>query len=220
MTNDCKSWYEIGNTTSGVYTINPDGGTPFEVVIILILYLTLFLSLQVYCDMETNGGGWIVFQRRQDGSVNFYRNWTDYENGFGNLTGEFWLGLSKIHRLTKEGSNTLRVDLGDFENNTAYAQYSTFSISNSTTEYTLTVGGYSGNAGDSLDWHNGRTFSTAACFISQGGWWFYGCFHSHLNGPYSHTPSVSSAYMGIIWRHWKGPHYSLKFTEMKLHSNN
>ena len=79
--------------------------------------------------METDGGGWTVFQRRQDGSVDFYRYWTDYENGFGNLTGEFWLGLSKIHRLTKEGSNTLRVDLGDFEGNTAYANYSTFNVS-------------------------------------------------------------------------------------------
>ena len=110
--------------------------------------------------METDGGGWTVFQRRQDGSVDFYRNWTDYENGFGNLTGEFWLGLGKINRLTKEQSNTLRVDLGDFDGNTRYAQYTTFSVGSSTTEYTLTVGGYSGTAGDNLVGHNGRKFST------------------------------------------------------------
>ena len=97
--------------------------------------------------MKTDGGGLTVFQRRQDGSVDFYRDWTDYENGFGNLTGEFWLGLSKINHLTK-ATNTLRVDLGDFDGNTSYAQYSTFSVSSSTTEYTLTVGGYSGTAGD------------------------------------------------------------------------
>ena len=97
--------------------------------------------------METDGGGWTVFQRRQDGSVDFYRNWTDYEDGFGNLTGEFWLGLGKINRLTKEQSNTLRVDLGDFDGNTSYAQYTTFSVGDSTTEYILTVGGYSGTAG-------------------------------------------------------------------------
>ena len=113
--------------------------------------------------METDGGGWTVFQRRQDGSVDFYRNWIDYEEGFGNLTGEFWLGLSKVHRLTSNGTNSLRVDLGDFENNTAYAQYSTFSIGDSTTEYTLNVGGYSGTAGDGLvdgHNHNGMKFST------------------------------------------------------------
>uniref|UniRef100_A0A1X7SDK1 Fibrinogen C-terminal domain-containing protein n=1 Tax=Amphimedon queenslandica TaxID=400682 RepID=A0A1X7SDK1_AMPQE len=80
---DCKSLFEDSVTTSGVYTVNPDGGTPFE----------------VYCDMETDGDGWTVFQRRQDGSVDFYRNWTDYKNGFGDLTGEFWLGLSKVHRI-------------------------------------------------------------------------------------------------------------------------
>ena len=57
------------------------------------------------------------------------------------ITGEFWLGLSKINRLTKEQSNTLRVDLGDFINKKAYAQYSAFSVGDSTTEYTLTVGG-------------------------------------------------------------------------------
>ena len=102
--------------------------------------------------MKTDGGGWTVFQRRQDGSVDFYRNWVDYEEGFGNLSGEFWLGLSKVHRLTSNGTNhSLRVDLGDFESNTAYAQYSTFSIGDDLTKYTLNVGGYSGTAGDALN---------------------------------------------------------------------
>ena len=179
--------------------------------------------------METDGGGWTVFQRRQDGSVDFYRNWTDYEDGFGNLTGEFWLGLGEINRLTKEQSNTLRVDLGDFDGNTSYAQYTTFSVGNSTTEYTLTVGGYSGTAGDSLDYHNGMKFSTrdnnnddysGTCAQHyQGAWWFNTCIHSHLNGRYYHNPNVSYAY-GIIWYHWKGFSYSLKFTEMKTRRNN
>ena len=180
--------------------------------------------------METDGSGWTVFQRRQDGSVDFNRNWRDYENGFGNLTGEFWLGLGKINRLTKEQSNTLRVDLGDFDGNTSYAQYTTFSVGDNTTEYTLTVGGYSGTAGDSLTnsspkygIHNGRKFSTRdndndsypslnCAQYYNGAWWFNACFHSHLNGLYHHN--------GIIWRHWKGPLYSLKFTEMKTRRNN
>ena len=170
--------------------------------------------------METDGGGWTVFQRRQDGSVDFYRYWTDYENGFGNLTGEFWLGLSKIHRLTKEGSNTLRVDLGDFDNSTAFAKYSTFSIGDNSTEYTLTVGGVSGPAGDGLGSHNGRRFSTrdndndghvSNCAQSAtGAWWYESCYNSNLNGRYFNT---------IVWWHWKGA-TSLKFTEMKTRRNN
>ena len=179
--------------------------------------------------METDGGGWTVFQRRQDGSVDFYRNWTDYESGFGNLTGEFWLGLSKIHRLTKEGSNTLRVDLGDFEGNTSYATYSTFEVGNSSTEYILTVGGYSGTAGDSMHSHNGRRFSTrdndndnwSEVNCAQrvtGAWWYSQCYRSNLNGRYIDTPGINN--QGIVWYYWMNAHSSLKFSEMKTLSNN
>ena len=177
--------------------------------------------------METDGGGWTVFQRRQDGSVDFFLYWTDYENGFGNLTGEFWLGLSKIHRLTKEGSNTLRVDLGDFENNTRYANYSTFSVANSSTNYTLSVGGYSGTAGDSLTFHNhhnNQMFSTRdvdndnninfSCAINhKGGWWYNNCDFANLNGPYL-TGGVVNI-QGLTWYHWRNNYYSYRFSEMK-----
>ena len=112
--------------------------------------------------MDTDGGGWTVFQRRKDESVDFNRNWTDYEEGFGDFNGEFWLGLSKIHRSTQNGTDyTLRVDLENYENETRYAKYSTFNIGDSTTEYTITVEGYSGDAGESLAYcHNGMKFST------------------------------------------------------------
>ena len=177
--------------------------------------------------METDGGGWTVFQRRQDGSVDFYRYWTDYENGFGNLTGEFWLGLSKIHRLTKEGSNTLRVDLGDFDNNTRYANYSTFNVSDGSTEYILTVGGYSGTAWDSLWWHNGWRFSTRdndnddwsganAAQWASGAWWYHNGYDSNLNGRYFNASTTNG--QGIRWNHWKST--TLKFTEMKTRRNN
>ena len=177
--------------------------------------------------METDGGGWAVFQRREDGSVDFYRNWTDYENGFGDLTGEFWLGLSKIHRLTKEGSNTLRVDLGDFEGNETYANYSTFSISNGSTEYILTAGGYSGTAGDSLTSHSGRRFSTydndndifSGVNCAQyytGAWWYHSCFSSSLNGRYFDTATNND--QGIIWGPWIST--TLQFSEMKTRRNN
>ena len=177
--------------------------------------------------MEIDGGGWTAFQRRQDGSVNFYRNWTDYENGFGNLTGEFWLGLSKIYRLTQEGANTLRVDLGNAIGNRAYAKYSTFSVGDSTTEYTLTVGGYSGTAGDSLGNNNinGTKFSTAdnnngalserlfhnvSCAVAHtSAWWYHSCFNVDLNGPW---------WGGIEWPPWNG--YVKTFSEMKTRRNN
>ena len=93
----------------------------------------------------TPGRGWTIFQRRVDGSEDFYRNWTDYKTGFGNLSGEFWLGLDKIHRLSANGQNVLRVDLESFENETAHAVYDSFSIGNESEAYILNIGDYSGN---------------------------------------------------------------------------
>ena len=143
MYKDCKDAFTKGQTTSGVYTIQPDNQPAF----------------QVYCDMETDGGGWTVFQRRMDGSVDFYRYWTDYQQGFGNLSGEFWLGLDKIHRLTSNATQ-LHIDLEDFEGNLRYAQYTTFSVGDSESNYILSVSGFSGNAGDSFGDLNGYQFST------------------------------------------------------------
>ena len=163
--------------------------------------------------METDGGGWTVFQRKQNGSLDFYHGWIDYEMGFGELDNEFWLGLSKIHRLTKIDSS-LRVDLEDFNQNTRYAHYCIFSVGDVSTEYMLTVGGYSGTAGDSLEdlcrmkfstKDNDNDVSSSHCAQRyRGAWWFGTCHHSHLNGQYAH---------GVQWPHWPGP---LKFTEMKL----
>jgi hypothetical protein len=94
--------------------------------------------------MTTSGGGWTVFQRRLDGSVDFYRGWQDYKHGFGNLTGEFWLGLEKIHKMTTNKSNELLIEVEDFSGNTRYALYSNVSIAGEADKYRLSIGSYSG----------------------------------------------------------------------------
>lgn len=181
--------------------------------------------------METDGGGWTVFLRREDGSVSFDHTWADYELGFGNLSGEYWLGLSKMHRLTPDGTNTLRVDLGDFENSKVYAKYHNFEILDATAEYALVVKNYTGNAGDSLiEHHNIMKFTTkdndndlhdggnCVALVPGGGWWFNKCFRAHLTGKY--VPGGTTArWIGIIWNTWKGGAYSLKLAEMKIRRN-
>ena len=119
--------YQSGQTFSGVYTIDLDGSGAFD----------------VFCNQKTAGGGWTVSQKRLDGSVDFYRGWADYKSGFGNLNGEFWLGLHRINRLTKT-KNRLPVDLEDTAGKTAYAEYSMFEVTSERTNYKLSLGTYSG----------------------------------------------------------------------------
>ena len=126
---NCAELHESGSKTSGVFTISPDDKQVFR----------------VFCDQTKAGGGWTVFQKRLDGSVDFYRNWTGYKQGFGNLSGEFWLGLENIHRLTSQTNNKLRVELEDFEGKTAYAEYDTFAVADEADKYRLSVAGYTGN---------------------------------------------------------------------------
>jgi len=87
----------------------------------------------VFCDQIAAGGGWTVFQKRLDGSVDFYRGWNDYKHGFGNLNGEFWLGLDKIHHMTNSDRYKVRVDLEDTAGNTAYAEYNMFAVTSERT---------------------------------------------------------------------------------------
>ena len=103
----------------------------------------------MFCDQTTAGGGWTVFQKRLDGSVDFYRGWADYKNGFGNLNGEFWLGLDKINRITNSERYELRVDMEDTEGKTAHAEYDVFSVTSEKTKYQLSIGTYSGQSFDS-----------------------------------------------------------------------
>ncbi|XP_035685685.1 ryncolin-1-like [Branchiostoma floridae] len=179
--------------------------------------------IHVYCDMDTDGGGWTVFQRRQDGSVDFYLDWQAYKTGFGDLRGEFWLGNDNLHHLTAQGGYELRVDLEDFEGNSAYAKYSNFSVEDEGHLYRLTVEGYSGTAGDGMAVHSAMIFSTKddvhdihdCAQRFKGGWWYNRCHHANLNGLY-HGGAHQSYADGVNWGLWKGQYYSLKHTEMKI----
>ncbi|XP_078605261.1 microfibril-associated glycoprotein 4-like [Branchiostoma floridae x Branchiostoma japonicum] len=213
---DCSDLLKEGYDSSGIYTIYPfsndvqDSGR----------------SVGVFCDMYTDGGGWTVFQRRQDGSEDFYRGWADYKAGFGKLDGEFWLGNDKLHQLTSQAQYELRVDLEDFEGNSAYAQYQVFTVGSEAARYNLTVGGYSGTAGDSMTaYHNGWPFSTKdrdndgsaypCAERNKGAWWYASCHHSNLNGFY-YAGNHTSRADGVNWLAWRGFYYSLKHTEMKI----
>ena len=208
---ECRDAYLKGCGQDGVYTIDPGCGKPFN----------------VFCDMKN--GGWTVFQRRRDGSEDFYRNWADYVTGFGNLKREFWLGLDHIHCLTSAAPRTeLRVDLADFEGKYKYAQYSFFSVGNSGINYRLNIAGYTGTAGDSfLSSHsiNGMQFSTkdrdndqnsgncASSNYRHGAWWHNDCTYSNLNGLYR---SGLDDDQGVFWYHFLNNRNSLKFAQMKL----
>ncbi|KAL9967875.1 hypothetical protein ACROYT_G026175 [Oculina patagonica] len=204
---DCSDLLKSGQTQSGFYSVNPDGRG----------------SYTVYCDMRTDGGGWTVFQRRQDGSVDFYRRWNDYKAGFGQLTAEFWLGNDKIHRLTASRPSTLRVELEDWSRGKAYAKYGKFNIGDEQAKYRLEVGSYSGTAGDSLTCHNSMAFSTkdrdndiwhkhCAATYNTGAWWYRSCHISNLNGQYLGNKRDMR---GAVWDTFRN-NLSLKFTEMKL----
>uniref|UniRef100_H2Y9P0 Fibrinogen C-terminal domain-containing protein n=1 Tax=Ciona savignyi TaxID=51511 RepID=H2Y9P0_CIOSA len=181
-------------------------------------------TLEVYCDQTTDNGGWMVFQRRRDGSENFYRTWVEYQEMFGNLSNEFWLGNENLHALTGSGNYELRIELEDCANVRKFAKYSSFSIGSAQEKYTLKVTGFSGNTGDSLTYHNGRPFSTKdvdndiyadnCAVLLHGAWWYAGCQYSNLNGEYLKCETTTHRAAG--WFTFHGNHYSLKFIEMKI----
>lgn len=210
---DCAEVQGPGNTESGVYQV----------------FVGPHLKpIRVFCDLENQGGGWLVFQRREDGYQNFRLGWNDYSKGFGDLFGEFWLGNHYLHLITHQRSYELRIDMWDFENNTRYAEYATMVVEAPFKNYQLWLGDYSGNAGDDdgMKRHSGRAFSTIdrdndaairlhCARLFKGGWWYADCHDANLNGLY-HGGQHSSFADGVNWEHWRGHHYSLKTTVMKL----
>ncbi|XP_002743296.3 tenascin isoform X1 [Callithrix jacchus] len=208
---DCSQAMLNGDTTSGLYTIYLNGDKT--------------QALEVFCDMTSDGGGWIVFLRRKNGRENFYQNWKAYAAGFGDRREEFWLGLDNLNKITAQGQYELRVDLQD-NGETAFAVYDKFSVGDAKTRYKLKVEGYSGTAGDSMAYHNGRSFSTfdkdtdsaiTNCALSyKGAFWYRNCHRVNLMGRYGDNNHSQ----GVNWFHWKGHEHSIQFAEMKLRPSN
>jgi len=181
---------------SGSYFITPCDDTPSKVV-------------RVYCDMDIDGGGWTMIQRRGDFNTttedstekfipqNFENSWYEYAIGFGDVSKEFWLGNDNIHCLTQQSHHEIRIDLAIFSGNGSYAKYGFFYVDDRANEYTLDVHEYSGNAGDGWMNHRKVPFSINKC-QSSGGWWFICDHFFNLNAPYR----VGSGYSYLNYVTW------------------
>ncbi|XP_070173037.1 fibrinogen C domain-containing protein 1-like [Littorina saxatilis] len=206
---NCVDWLKL-DPRSGIRTVNISGD-----------------PITVYCDQTTDNGGWIVFQRRIDASTDFFRNWTDYRNGFGDMEGNFWLGLDKLHSLTTSQKCELRVDLRKWDGSKGHATYSGFFVEGVGHNFALQYDKFTGgNAGDSLSQHRGQHFSTRdrdhdtnsmnCAQYFHGAWWYDFCHVSNLNGKYK-TSSSAPSKDGMYWDTFVGVNtYSMKFTEMKI----
>ncbi|KAK5613441.1 hypothetical protein CRENBAI_021630 [Crenichthys baileyi] len=190
---DCQDVANKGATTSGLYYVKPTKAQA---------------QFLVYCEIDKFGRGFTVIQRRRDGSVDFFKDWIQYKEGFGYLspddTTEFWLGNEKIHLLTTSSTlpTVLRVELVDWEGNKRYADYNMFRIGSEADMYRLTYGYYfGGDAGDAFDGydfgddpsdkfytsHNGMQFSThdkdndkyaGSCAQQDGSGWWMNKCHA------------------------------------------
>ena len=178
-----------------------------------------------YCDPLTDGGGWLVVQRRKNGTENFSRSWHDYEIGFGSLTDELWYGLRALHCLTQKGTWEMRIDI-TFNNGTkSYLHYNSFRVGPAADMYRLNISGFTGiTPTDPFTEYpiSGQQFTTfdrdnddssGNCAVkaggspAPGGWWYKNCFLVNLNYNYGQD-------YGFI--HLAGQWYSPKEIEMKI----
>jgi len=222
---DCTSLYEAGIRQSGIYQLHiedPGSRRP--------------LTPQVYCelsDSDIDGGGWTYIQSRVDDSVDFYRYWDEYEDGFGDATGNFWVGLKAMHELTsKQQTTELMVHLETFIGTSRYAHYTNFFVGDSSTNYRIKIGEYTGTAGNSLEIHNNMMFTTrdrdndqspnncANHEHKKGGWWYNLCSWANLNGVY-YPETYTEDNHGIHWRTYRDSYVTPRFkhVSMKIRRN-
>ena len=206
-------YFSVNKNSSGVYTIIDLCGQG--------------TTVQGYCDTVTDGGGWLVAQRRKDGSEDFNRFWWEYEMGFGDLNREFWYGLKAIHHLTNQGRWELRIDYKFANKTRGYLYYKNFKVGPPSSQYQLTISGYSGYTSDPAtqaqpwDLINDMKFTTRDrdndlwshkyavdnwIGANTGGWWYKPCSALKLNQQYT------SPHMIFLNNKW----YNLPFVEMKI----
>ncbi|KAH8329110.1 hypothetical protein KR074_003875, partial [Drosophila pseudoananassae] len=196
-------------STKGIYHIKLPGMSAFEA--------------------PCNGSGWTVIQRRMDGSVDFNRSWNEYRDGFGNLTGEFFIGLEKLHQITQSKQYELFISLGEVDGSRDFVKYDNFKIGSEKNSYPLeSVGNITGGAGSYLKTNLDRKFSTydrdndlfdGSCATEYGGgWWFCQCGYTSLNGRFYKDGKIKDKLYGIGWGIWHKYDYtvSLTFVEMMI----
>ena len=219
---DCLEFYQHGQKTNGVYRLNGNGSHTFR----------------AFCDQTTDGGGWTVFQRRQDPYVDFSRNWEDYKEGFGNLEASFWLGNEHIHDLTKPSfapnKSQLLINMNmKGKPRPEYVKYDKFEITNEASQYTLKISDVSGNVTayylNGLDYNNNMKFSTydsdndtwhkgnCATKYFSSGWWYNDCTQVLLNGLYELPKFPDHPKKGYI--SWHTFYEQPDYVEMKLRRN-
>ena len=183
------------------------------------------LLTEVFCDTLTDGGGWLVVQRRKNGTENFHRGWNDYERGFGSLTDELWYGLRALHCLTKKGQWEMRIDFTYNNGTKSYLHYNSFRVGPAADMYRLSISGFTGiTPTDPFTEYpiNGQRFTTfdrdndessgncganAGGNETPGGWWYKNCFLINLN--YNYDESYGLMHIAGAW-------YSPELVEMKI----
>ncbi|KFM82353.1 Techylectin-5A, partial [Stegodyphus mimosarum] len=211
---DCAEVLLSGHNTSGVYTLWPKNR------------ILSCESVKAYCDMDTDGGGWTVIQRRGNFSRPedyFFKNWDEYKRGFGKLNEDFWFGNDNIYAFTNQKLYSVRFELMDYNGIKAYAVYDKFWIQEEDLSYRLHISGYYGNAGDAMAFHNNQKFSTkdrkndnygsASCAAHRkGAWWYKDCSQANLNGLYLRNVSNHT---GVLWEKFRNLQ-SLKSSEIMI----
>jgi len=209
------SYFKLATRQSGVYNI--------------IDFCVQGPLIKGYCDAVTDGGGWLVVQRRQQNSFgeDFNKFWSDYESGFGHLNSEFWYGLRSLHRLTRIGTWELRIDF-TLNGITSYLHYNNFKVGPAHDNYQLSISGFIGiTPTDPFAYHNGQQFTTrdrdndrksnGNCAVdaygstAAGGWWYNNCFYVNLNKKYRGPHGFM--YLAGTWN-------SPSFIEMKIRPTN